>query len=144
MHKIISHPPPHEFEIDLYMWEHLEGGWIGDPVKLQNLSHKNLLSVSTIMAKWLEWSRNTIATRNQSQRWHGGYPVVRPSTKLAYSTLWRPNGRELHSTPLKWSTWIPRCSCFSFLNPVCEESPQLGASRPYKRCSQRITEQGRD
>jgi hypothetical protein len=26
------------------------------------------------------------------------YLVVRPSTKLAYSTLWRPNGRELHST----------------------------------------------
>jgi hypothetical protein len=55
------------------------------------------------MAKWLEWSQNTITTRNQSQRWHGGYPVVRPSTKLSYSTLWRPNGRELHSTPLKWS-----------------------------------------
>jgi hypothetical protein len=48
-------------------------------------------------------SPNTITTRNQTQRWHGGYPVVRPSTKLAYSTLWRPNGRELHSTPLKWS-----------------------------------------
>jgi hypothetical protein len=31
------------------------------------------------------------------------YPVVRPSTTLAYSTLWRPNGRGLHSTPLKWS-----------------------------------------
>jgi len=44
-----------------------------------------------------------MTTRIQSQRWHSGYPVVRPSTKLAYSTLWRPNGRELHSTPLKWS-----------------------------------------
>ena len=31
------------------------------------------------------------------------YPVVRPSTKLAYSTLWRPNGRGLQSTPLKRS-----------------------------------------
>jgi hypothetical protein len=31
------------------------------------------------------------------------YPVVRPSTTLAYSTLWRPNGRGLHSTPFKWS-----------------------------------------
>jgi hypothetical protein len=31
------------------------------------------------------------------------YPVVRPSITLAYSTLWRPNGRGLHSTPLKWS-----------------------------------------
>jgi hypothetical protein len=31
------------------------------------------------------------------------YPVVRPSITLAYSMLWRPNGRGLHSTPLKWS-----------------------------------------
>jgi hypothetical protein len=31
------------------------------------------------------------------------YPVVRPRPTLAYSTLWRPNGRELQSTPLKRS-----------------------------------------
>jgi hypothetical protein len=31
------------------------------------------------------------------------YPVVRPSSTLAYSTLWRPNGRGLQSTPLKRS-----------------------------------------
>jgi hypothetical protein len=31
------------------------------------------------------------------------YPVVRPSPTLAYSTLWRPNGRGLQSTPLKRS-----------------------------------------
>jgi hypothetical protein len=31
------------------------------------------------------------------------YPVVRPSIVLAYSTLWRPNGWGLHSTPFKWS-----------------------------------------
>ena len=47
--------------------------------------------------------QNTITTRNQSQRWHGGYPVVRPRPTLAYSTLWRPNGRGLQSTPLKRS-----------------------------------------
>src|SRR6187455_1894844 len=29
--------------------------------------------------------------------------MVRPSPTLAYSTLWRPNGRGLHSTPLKRS-----------------------------------------
>jgi hypothetical protein len=29
--------------------------------------------------------------------------VVRPSPTLAYSTLWRPNGRGLQSTPLKRS-----------------------------------------
>jgi hypothetical protein len=31
------------------------------------------------------------------------YPVVRPSPTLAYSTLWRPNRRGLHSTPFKRS-----------------------------------------
>jgi hypothetical protein len=31
------------------------------------------------------------------------YPVVRPRPMLAYSTLWRPYGRGLQSTPLKWS-----------------------------------------
>jgi hypothetical protein len=31
------------------------------------------------------------------------YPMVRPSPKLAYSTLWRPNGRGLYSTPFKRS-----------------------------------------
>jgi hypothetical protein len=29
-------------------WEHLEGGWIGDPVKTWNLIHKIWLGVSTI------------------------------------------------------------------------------------------------
>jgi hypothetical protein len=72
-------------------------------VKLENLSHKAWLIVSTINAKWLERSQNTITTINQSQRWHGGYPVVRPRPTLAYSTLWCPNGRGLQSTPLKRS-----------------------------------------
>jgi hypothetical protein len=72
-------------------------------VKLENLSHKTWLIVSTIIAKWLERSQNTITTINQSQRWHGGYPEVRPRPTLAYSTLWRPNGRGLQSTLLKRS-----------------------------------------
>jgi hypothetical protein len=61
------------------------------------------------------------------------YPVVRPSPTLAYSTLWRPNGRGLHSTPLKRSKdpleyhGVLLC----LLYPACEESPQLRASRPY-------------
>jgi hypothetical protein len=33
------------------------------------------------------------------------YPVVRPRPTLAYSTLWRPNGRGLQSTPLKRSKY---------------------------------------
>jgi hypothetical protein len=48
--------------------------------------------------------------------------------------LWRPNGRGLHSTPFKWSDDQLEYHDFSFLilSPFCEESPQLGASRPYK------------
>jgi hypothetical protein len=61
------------------------------------------------------------------------YPVVRPSSTLTYSMLWRPNGRGLQSTPLKWSKdpleyhGVLLC----LLYPAREESPQLGASRPY-------------
>jgi hypothetical protein len=71
--------------------------------------------------------------QDQSQRWHGGYPVVRPRPTLAYSTLWRPNGRGLQSTPLKRSKDPLEYHgvLLALLNPVCEESPQLGASRPY-------------
>ena len=74
-------------------------------MKLENLSHKTWLIVSTIIAKWLDRNpqQNTITNKDQSQRWHGGYPVVRPRPTLAYSTLWRPNGRGLQSTPLKRS-----------------------------------------
>jgi hypothetical protein len=63
------------------------------------------------------------------------YPMVRPSITLAYSTLWCPNGRELHSTPLKWSNDQLEYHgvLLSLLFPVCEESPQLGVSRPYNK-----------
>jgi hypothetical protein len=63
------------------------------------------------------------------------YPVVRPSITLAYSTLWRPNGRELDSTPLKWSNdqLEYHSVLLSLLFPICEESPQLGVSRPYNK-----------
>jgi hypothetical protein len=46
---------------------------------------------------------NTITTRKSTQRGTVVYPVVRPSPTLAYSMLWRPNGRGLHSTPFKRS-----------------------------------------
>ena len=74
-------------------------------MKLENLSHKTWLIVSTIIAKWL--TRRSCTIRQSQRIQHRGdtviYPVVRPSTKLAYSTLWRPNGRGLQSTPLKRS-----------------------------------------
>jgi hypothetical protein len=78
---------------------------------------------------------NTIDTVRTSTRDTRIYPVVRPSTKLAYSMLWRPNGRGLHSTPLKWSNDQLEYHgvLLSLLFPVCEESPQLGVSHPYNK-----------
>jgi hypothetical protein len=42
----LSHVVFYVLRVDMVatMWEHLEGGWIGDPVKLENLSHKNLVN----------------------------------------------------------------------------------------------------
>jgi hypothetical protein len=80
-----------------------------------------------------EFLQNTITIRRSTQIDTVVYPVVRPSSTLAYSTLWRPNGRGLHSTPLKRSKdpleyhGVLLC----LLYPACEESPQLGASRTY-------------
>jgi len=57
------------------------------------------------MTKWLrtELLWNTMITKRDNTKDTVIYPVVRPSITLAYSTLWRPNGRGLHSTPFKWS-----------------------------------------
>jgi hypothetical protein len=80
-----------------------------------------------------DFLQNTTTTRRSTQIGTVVYPVIRPSPTLAYSTLWRPNGRGLHSTPLKRSKdpleyhGIFLC----LLYPTCEESSQLGASRPY-------------
>src|SRR5688572_30622312 len=56
--------------------------------------------------------------------------------------LWRPNGRGLHSTPFKRSN--DQLEYHEFLpyslSSVCEESPQLGASRPYNDDHKRSTE----
>jgi hypothetical protein len=61
--------------------------------------------------------------------------LSRGSAKLHLPTsmLWSYNGRGLHSTPFKRSN--DQLEYHDFLpynlSPVCEESPQFGASRPY-------------
>jgi hypothetical protein len=44
--------------------------------------------------------------------------------------LWRPNGRELHSTPFKWSKdqLEYHGSLFISIMSCCEDSPQFGVS----------------
>jgi hypothetical protein len=50
-----------------------------------------------------ESQQNTIPQEIKPREDTVVYPVVRPRPTLAYSTLWRPNGRGLQSTPLKRS-----------------------------------------
>ena len=50
-----------------------------------------------------ESQQNTISQEIKHRDDTVVYPVVRPRPTLAYSTLWRPNGRGLQSTPLKRS-----------------------------------------
>jgi hypothetical protein len=80
-----------------------------------------------------EFLLNTITTKKSTQTDTVVYPVVRPSPTLAYSTLWRPTDegctQPLSSGPkthLNTTVFL-----FVSLYPVREESPQLGASRPY-------------
>jgi hypothetical protein len=80
-----------------------------------------------------EFLQNTITTRRSTQRGTVVYPVVRPSPTLAYSTLWRPTD-EGCTQPLSRGPKThlnTTVFCFVSLYPACEESPQLGASRPY-------------
>jgi hypothetical protein len=80
-----------------------------------------------------EFLQDTITTKRSTQIGTVVYPVVRPSPTLAYSMLWRPNGQGLQSTLLKRSKdpleYHGVLLCLLYL--ACEESPQLGASRPY-------------
>jgi hypothetical protein len=59
--------------------------------------------------------------------------------------LWHPNGWGLHSTSLKWSkdqTWVPLFFLISRIL-ICEESPQLGASRSLTKDHKANLEWGR-
>jgi hypothetical protein len=96
---------------------------------LKLIATKTWLSVSRLNSELL-WTQ---VSQKSNHKRHASYPVVRPSTTLAYSTLWHPNGRGFHSTPFKWSKDPLEYYgvLLSLLFPVCEESPQLGVSRPY-------------
>jgi hypothetical protein len=90
--------------------------------------HKVSIKLRAII-KWV-WDHTIIATSDTTIfiPWFGQVE------HLPSSTLWRPNGRGLHSTPFKRSndpleyrSFLPYSWCFP-----CEESPQVGVSHPYK------------
>jgi hypothetical protein len=79
-----------------------------------------------------EFLQDTITTRRSTQIDTVVYLVVRPSPTLAYSTLWRPTDEGCNQPLSSGPKTHLNTTVFCFLlYPACEESPQLGASRPY-------------
>jgi hypothetical protein len=76
---------------------------------------------------------NTDNQRESTQETRDFYPVVRPSNTCLLPRCGVPMD-EGCTQPLSSDPMINlNTTVFSFLSlsPVCEESPQLGASRPY-------------
>jgi hypothetical protein len=84
---------------------------------------------------------NTDNQRESTQETHNFYPIVRPSNTCLLPRCGVPMDegctQPLSSDPMiKLNT----TAFFLSLSPVCEESPKLGASRPYNDDHKRSTE----
>jgi hypothetical protein len=84
---------------------------------------------------------DTYNQRESTQETHNFYPVVRPSNTCLLPRCGVPMD-EGCTQPLPSDPMINlnTTTFFLSLSPVCEESPQLGASRPYNDDHKRITE----
>jgi hypothetical protein len=84
---------------------------------------------------------NTDNQRESTQETHDFYPVVRPSNTCLLPRCGVPMD-EGCTQPLSSDPMINlnTTAIFLSLSPVCEESPQLGASRPYNDDHKRNTE----
>jgi hypothetical protein len=106
-----SHPKCLVVVSGVELWEHLEGGWIGDPVKFNTNSHKTLvMKVRTV--KWLETSscEHRQSKRKQSQETHNFIPWFSQVT-LAYFHVVASQWTRVALNPfqvIQWLTWIPR------------------------------------
>jgi hypothetical protein len=81
-----------------------------------------------------EFLHNTITTRISTQRWHNGLSrgSAKSNTCLLHVVASQRTRVALNPfQAVQRPTWIPRRFAFTLLYPACEESPQLGASRPY-------------
>ena len=77
---------------------------------------------------------NTITTKRSTQRWHSGLSRGSAKSNTCLLHVVASQRTRVAINPfqaVQRPTWIPRCFAFTLLYPVCEESPQLGASRPY-------------
>jgi hypothetical protein len=82
-----------------------------------------------------EFLHNTITTRISTQRWHSGLSRGSAKSNTCLLHVVASQRARVALNPfqaVQRPTWIPRCFAFTLLYPACEESPQLGASRPYK------------
>jgi hypothetical protein len=84
---------------------------------------------------------NTDNQRESTQETHDFYPVVRPSNTCLLLRCGVPMD-EVCTQPLSSDPMINlnTTTFFFSLSPVCEESPQIGASRPYNDDHKRSTE----
>jgi hypothetical protein len=81
-----------------------------------------------------KFSHNTITTRRSTQRWHSDLSrgSAKSNTRLLHVVASQRTRVALNPfQAVQRPTWIPWYFPFTLLYPVCEESPQLGASRPY-------------
>ena len=77
---------------------------------------------------------NTITTKRSTQRWHSGLSRGSAKSNTCLLHVVASQRTRVAINPfqaVQRPTWIPRCFAFTLLYPACEESPQLGASRPY-------------
>jgi hypothetical protein len=77
---------------------------------------------------------NTITTKRSTQRWHSGLSRGSAKSNACLLHVVASQRTRVAINPfqaVQRTTWIPRCFALTLLYPACEESPQLGASRPY-------------
>jgi hypothetical protein len=77
---------------------------------------------------------NTITTKRSIQRWHSGLSrgLAKSNTCLFHVVASQRTRVAINPFQVvQRPTSIPRCFAFTLLYPAHEESPQLGASRPY-------------
>jgi hypothetical protein len=92
----------------------------------------NLGTIAQVIKRELKRRNQSHKRATQETRWF--YLVVRPGITLAYFHVVASQWTRVAINPfqvIQWSTWIPQFLPYISFS-VCEESPQVGASHPYK------------
>jgi hypothetical protein len=84
-------------------WEHLEGGWIGDPVKFNTNSHKTWLRKLERLSSLKLVLVNIDNQIESTQATCDFYPVVQPSNNCLLPRCGVPMDEDCTQPPFKWS-----------------------------------------